>query len=194
MVGRLVEQQQVGFGHQRLSQQHAAAPATGQLGQGFVGRQLQAAQGALHHLLQAPAVTGFELVLNMHEFFQVIVALDVLAQVVELGKQFANAIQACGHHVEHCPLVSHWQFLRQFADLQARCAPDLSVVALLLALDQAQHARLAGAVTADDAHPLATGDLPGHFVQQRHRAECEGHIAEFEQGHVRLQKAGAHST
>ncbi|MNI39097.1 hypothetical protein D3C73_932700 [compost metagenome] len=113
---------------------------------------------------------------------------------MELRQQLAHAIQACGHHVEHSALVGHRQLLRQLADLQARGTPDFAVVAFLLALDQAQHARLAGAVAADDAHPLATGDLPGHFVQQRHRAECEGHIAEFEQGHVRLQKAGAHST
>ncbi|MNH01782.1 hypothetical protein D3C79_610060 [compost metagenome] len=194
VVGRFVEQQQVGFRHQRLGQQHAAAPATGQLGQGLVGRQLQAAEGAFHHLLQAPAVTGFQLVLDVHEFFQVFIALDVQAQVVELRQQLAHAIQACGHHIEHRALVGHRQLLRQLADLQGRGTPDFAVVALLLALDQAQHARLAGAVAADDAHPLATSDLPGHFVQQRHGAECEGHIAEFEQGHVRLHKSGAHST
>ncbi len=194
VVGRLVEQQQIRLGHQRLGQQHAAAPATGELGQGLVGGQLQAAQGAFHHLLQAPAVAGFELVLNVHELFQICIAVDVLAQVMKLGEQLADAIQACRDHIEHRTLVGNRQLLWQLADLQARGAPDLAIVALLLALDQAQHARFAGAVTADDAHPLATGDLPGHFVQQRHRAECEGHIAEFEQGHVRLQKAGAHST
>ncbi|MCY1444514.1 hypothetical protein D9M71_609920 [compost metagenome] len=132
--------------------------------------------------------------LDVHELFQVFIALDIHAQVVELRQQFTHAVQTSGYHVEHRALVGHRQLLWQLTDLQARRTPDFTVVALLLALDQAQHARLAGAVAADDAHPLATSDLPGHFVQQRHGAECEGHIAEFEQGHVGLHKSGAHST
>jgi len=145
-------------------------------------------------LLQAPAIAGLQLVLHVHQFFQVFIALDVLAQVMKLCQQLADAIQPCRHDVEHRALVGQRQFLGQLADFQPRGAPDVTVIAFLLALDQAQHARLASAVAADDAHPLATSDLPGHLVQQRHGAECEGHIAEFEQGHVRLHKSGAHST
>ncbi len=63
VVGWFVEQQQIRLGHQGLGQQHAATPAAGQLGEGLVGRQLQAAQGAVdqsaagasHHGLRGPA-------------------------------------------------------------------------------------------------------------------------------------------
>jgi len=194
VVGWFVEQQQVRLGNQGLRQQDATTPAAGQFGEGLVGRQLQTAQGAVDQLLQAPAVTGFEVVLDVHQLVQVGIGNDVLAQVMVLREQFANTVQAFGDHVEHGPLVGHRQFLRQFADLEARCAPDGAVIGLLIALDQLHHAGLACAVAADDAHPLTTGDLPGHLVQQRHRAESKGHIAEFEQGHELLQKLGAHST
>ncbi|MNF55709.1 hypothetical protein D3C84_371810 [compost metagenome] len=194
VVGRFVEQQQVRLGHQGLGQQDATTPAAGQFGEGLVGRQLQTAQGAVDQLLQTPAVAGFEVVLDVHQLVQVGVGDDVLAQVVVLRKQLAHTVQAFGHHVEHCPLVGHWQFLRQFADLEARGTPYRAVIGLLIALDQLHHAGLACAVAADDAHPLTTGDLPGHLVQQRHSAERKGHIAEFEQGHELLQKPGAHST
>ncbi|MNC38493.1 hypothetical protein D3C75_871010 [compost metagenome] len=113
----------------------------------------------------------------MHELFQVGIAVDVLAQVVIFGQQGANTVEAFGHHVEYCTTVGHRQFLRQLANLQPRSAPDIAVVRLLIALDQAQHARLASTVAANNAHPLTTGDLPRHLVQQRHGAERKGHIA-----------------
>jgi len=194
VVGRFVEQQQIGFGNQSLSQQDATTPAAGQFGEGLVGWQLQTAQRAVDQLLQTPAVTGFEVVLDVHQFVQVGVGDDVLAQVVILREQLADTVQAFGHHVEHGPLVGYRQLLRQFANLEAGCAPNGAVIGLLVALDELHHAGLASAIAADDAHPLTTGDLPGHLVQQRHSAESKGHIAEFEQGHELLQKPGAHST
>ena len=194
VVGRFVEQQQVRFGNQCLRQQDATTPATRQLGEGFVSRQLQAAQGAVDQLLQAPAITGFKVLLDVHQFVQVGIGHDVLAKVVVLGQQFANTVQTLSHYVEHCPSVGYRQLLRQFANLEPGCAPDRAVVRLLITFNQLHHAGLAGAVAADDAHPLSTGDLPGHLVQQRRRAESKGHIAEFEQGHELLQKLGAHST
>ena len=130
----------------------------------------------------------------MHQLVQVVFGDTVLCQVMVFGEQRADAIEAFGNHVEHCPSVGHRQFLRQFADLEARRAPYGAVIGLLVAFDQLHHAGFAGAVAADDAHPLTTGDLPGHLVQQRHSAESKGHIAEFEQGHTLLQKLGAHST
>jgi len=145
-------------------------------------------------LLQAPAITCFEVLLNVHQLVQVFLGDAVLRQVMVLRKQLAHTVQAFGNHVEHCPSVGHRQFLRQFANLEARGAPNRAVIGLLVAFYQLHHAGLAGAVAADDAHPLTTGDLPGHLVQQRHSAESKGHIAEFEQGHTLLQKLGAHST
>ncbi|MCY1530082.1 hypothetical protein D9M68_652580 [compost metagenome] len=183
VVGRLVEQQQIRLGDQRLGQQHPPPPAAGQFGQGLVGRQLQAAQGAIDQLLQAPAVTGLEVMLDMHELVQIGLGDDVLAQVVILRQQLADPVQALGNHIEDRPSVGDRQLLRQLADLQPRRTPDRAVIGLLVALDQLQHARFAGAIAADDARPLATGNLPRHLVQQRHGAVGQGNIGELKQGH-----------
>src|SRR5690606_22902833 len=194
VVGGLVEQQQIRLGHQRLRPQHTTAPATGKLGQGLVGWQLQAAEGAVDQLLQAPAIFGFQLLLHMHQLLEVVIAVDVLRQVVIARQQLANPGQPLGDHVEHGTLVGAWQLLRQLADLQSRSAPDLAVIRHLVALDQAQHARFAGAVAADDAHALTPRDLPGHSVEQGHGAIGEGYVGKLEQGHEHLQKQAAHST
>ncbi len=190
VVGRLVQQQQVRLRNQRLGQQHASPPAAGQLGERLVGRQLQPAQGAVHQLLQAPTILGFERLLNVHELVQIGIVADVLAQVVVLGKQLPDPIQALGYHVEHGTIVGPGQFLWQFADLQSWRTPDFPVVGQLAALDQAQHAGLAGAITADDANPLASRNLPGHAIEQGMSAIGEGHIGQFEQGHGYLRETG----
>ena len=190
VVGGFVEQQQIRLGHQRLGQQHAPPPAAGQFGEGLFRRQLQPAQGAFHQLLQAPAIAGLQLLLDVHEPLHIQFAAGVLGQVMVLGEQFADAGQARGHHVEHRAVVGARQFLRQFADLQRRGAPDLAVIGLLLALDDAQEAGFAGAVAADDAYPLAPLDLPGHPVQQGGDAKGQGYVGELEQRHGFLREKG----
>ena len=145
-------------------------------------------------MLQAPAVFGFQLLLHVHQLLEVVIAVNVLRQVMITRQQFANAGQAFGNHVEHRALVGARQLLRQLADLQPWCTPDFAVVGHLVALDQTQHARFAGAVAADDAHTLAPRDLPGHSIEQGHGAIGEGYVGKLEQGHGHLQKQGAHST
>ncbi len=194
VVRGFVEQQQVGFGHQRLSQQHSPPPAPGQLGKGAIGGQLQAAERAFHQLLQAPAILGFQGLLNMHELVEVVLILNVHAQVMVLGEQLAYPGQAFGDHIEDRAVVGPRQLLWQFADLQSRRAPDFSVVSAAIALDQAQHAGFARPVAADDADPLAPRELPGHAIQQRRGAVGERYIGELEQGHGYLRKQGAHSS
>ena len=190
MVGGLVEQQQIRLGHQCLGQQHAAAPPTGELGQGAVSRQLQATQGAVDQLLQAPAILRLERLLYMHELLEIGLVLDVLAQVMVFGEQLADAGQAFGDHIEYRAVIRSRKLLRQFADLQPRGTPDFAVIGRPIAFDQAQHAGFSGAITTNDADPLASRDLPGHAVQQRRGAVGERYIGELEQGHDYLRKTG----
>ena len=81
-----------------------------------------AAQGAVDQGLQAPAIAGFEVVLDMHQFIQIGVGDDVLTQVMVLGQQLAHTVQTFSHHVEYRPLVGYRQLLRQFAYFEAGCA------------------------------------------------------------------------
>ena len=66
VVGRLVEQQQVGAAEQQPAQRDAAALATGQRGDvGVVGRAAQGVHGDLDVALEAPGVGGGDLVLEL---------------------------------------------------------------------------------------------------------------------------------
>gem|GEM_PF-4293800 len=126
----------------------------------------------------------------MHELLEIGLVLDVLAEVMVLGKQLADPGQAFGNHIEHGTVVRSREFLRQFADLQPRGTPDFPVIGGTITFDQAQHAGFSGAITANDADPLASRDLPGHAVQQRRGAVGERYIGELEQGHDYLRKTG----
>ena len=92
VVGRLVEQQQVGLGQQQLAQRHAALLTTGQVGDGLVGR--RAAQ-RVHRLLElgvdVPGVGGVQLLLQLAHLLHQLVGvvgghqLGDLVVPVELG-------------------------------------------------------------------------------------------------------------
>src|SRR5690554_8148267 len=90
VVGRLVQQQQVRLGDQRLGQQDTPSPATRQLIQPFICRQLQATQGAFYQLLQTPAITGFQLLLDAGQLLQVFFGFNRQAQLFETGQQLTN--------------------------------------------------------------------------------------------------------
>ena len=59
----------------------------------------------LHQLLQAPAILGFQGLLNMHELVEVVLILNVHAQVMVLGEQLAYPGQAFGDHIEDRAVV-----------------------------------------------------------------------------------------
>ena len=70
MVGRLVEQQQIRFRHERFAQQGASPPASGQLADRAVGGERQPRDHQLRLLLEAPAIALFELMLQVPQPFE----------------------------------------------------------------------------------------------------------------------------
>ena len=70
MVGRLVEQQQIRFRHERFAQQGASPPASGQLSDRAVGGQRQPRDHQLRLLFEAPAIALFELMLQVPQPFE----------------------------------------------------------------------------------------------------------------------------
>ncbi len=97
VVGRLVEQQQVGLGQQQLAQRDAAALTAGQVGDRLVGR--RAAQ-RVHRLLElgvdVPRVGGVQLLLQLAHLLHQLVGvvgghqLGDLVVPVELGLDVAT--------------------------------------------------------------------------------------------------------
>ena len=103
VIGGLVEQQQVGFGHQCAREKRAAAPAARQRVDGGIGRQVQPSQDGLDPLLHVPAVLFVELVLCLCQLLQRpgrVVARDLDGRVVIRRDQRADVAEAFGDDVE----------------------------------------------------------------------------------------------
>jgi len=169
VVGRLVEQQHVGGGHERPRQQHPAAPAARQRVHRGVGRQPQPGQHQLDPLLDAPAVALFELVLQpAHPLERTGVAVGHLHRgVVVRGDQRAQLAEAFGDDVEHRVVRVERHVLHQPRDPRPRRPPDRAAVGRDLAADDLQQGGLAGAVPADEGDTFTGVDRQRHVVEQR---------------------------
>ncbi|KAG1605591.1 hypothetical protein G6F46_013641 [Rhizopus delemar] len=147
VVGRFVQQQHVGAGHQRTGQQHAALHAAGQAAELGVAVEVELGQGFADALVQSPAVGGVDLRLHVAECF----AIEHLgvAEVMELGQPLAQFAQAVGDDVEHRTGGAVRHFLLQAGDAHALLHADFAVIGLVVAGQQLEQGGFAGAVAAD---------------------------------------------
>ena len=196
MVGRFVEQQQVGLDDQRTRQQRATAGAARKRRERRIGRQPETRDDTLDTLAQHPAATGLEAVLHVGEARQagrIVVALDGMAQAVELGEQRAELAQAAGDDVEGGALEHRaGALLGEPADTQPGAGHDLASLRFDLAGDQAQQRRLAGAVAPDQAEPLAAVDRQPGPVEQRAPGQVVTDVSQGQQ-HGRVATEGVAS-
>ena len=181
MVGRLVEQQQVGAAQQRLRQVEAHAPAAGEVRDRALevaGREAEAGEQGRGARPRAVAVDG-----------------------LEPGVQFG---QRCGRRGPHRPRRSRVRrgaaprrrrartrcaacgsggvSCATEAMRQSRGTSQSPVSALEFAAQQGEQARLAAAVGADDADPPAGVDLQRGVLDQAAHAARQGKLAELDQG------------
>ena len=82
MVGRLVEQQQLGVADDGPGQPHPALPAAGQLLQPPVRRQVQLAQDRIHALVQVPAAVGVDLPVQRLQLQQALAVQSLLGPLL----------------------------------------------------------------------------------------------------------------
>ena len=107
-----------------------------------------------------------------------------LVRRVELTRAVRALVRrSLGHdHVEDRPGRGQRHVLDEPRDAQSGLTPHRPRVGRQLAADDLQQRRLAGAVAADDRHPLAGVDLQRHIVEQRQMAEGEGDVIERDDG------------
>ena len=102
VVGRLVEQQQVGRAEQQPAERDAAALAAGELGHvGVARRQPQRVHRGLEHRVEVPGVGGVDPVLQARELvgrFLGVVGRE-LVEAVEQVAQLAHAVLDVAAHV-----------------------------------------------------------------------------------------------
>ena len=171
VVGRFVQQQHIGAGHQRARQQHAALHAAGQAAEFGFAVEVELGQGFADALVQSPAVGGVDLGLHVAERFAI---EDFgVAEMVELGQPLAQFAQAIGHDVEHRAGSAMRHFLLQAGDTHALLHADFAVIGLVVAGQQLEQGGFAGAVAADQGDAFARLDRQFGLFQQQRAADAE---------------------
>ena len=96
-------------------------------------------------------------------------------------------------HVDQRAAAGDREVLRQPADAHAVRARDLAVVDLLLAGDDLEQRRLARAVRADQADPIAVAEPQARRVEDHPIAEEQRDVVEDDQAHERRLDSTLHS-
>ena len=157
VVGRLVEQQQVGGLEQQLAQRDAAALATGQHADVGVGRrQPQRVHRLLDLAVELPRAGGLDLVeqrcLLLEDLLEVGVGgAHLLVELLVPQDHVADALDALLHVLQDVLALVEDRLLHQDADAVAGAELGVAVGRLVQAGHHLQHGRLAGAVRSEDA-------------------------------------------
>ena len=150
MVGRLVEQEQVGVPHQAAGQEDAALhPRREDLELG-IGVQLHPRDDLVDVELAAPVM---------------IVRVDGLAR-----------LQSAGDDVEHFALDARGHLLRQVGHAQILLTGHDTALGQEVAAHQLEQCGLAHAVAAQQAHPFTLLDMQINIFKQKRPAKTEAHF------------------
>ena len=182
VVGRLVEEEHVGAGHQGAGQGHALFHAAREAGDRQVGRQVQALQGLFDALLPVPAVAGLDL---GHERFHLIGVALAMGDGFEALAQLADVAQAFADGALHRGAFAERGLLRHVGQLDALLHLHLAVVELVDADHDFQQGGLAGAVAADQADALAGLQREGGVVKQGDVAKGQARVVQGQDSHGR---------
>jgi hypothetical protein len=172
-------------------ERHAHHPATGELTD--VARHIavgesEPGQDASRLGIERVAAQNLEPMLQPPVLGHQLLELRLLARLGQLGLDVAHPSTDAAHLagpgddlVEDAPTSCLGDFLAQVADDHVLAPRDRSGVRLLLASDDLEQRRLAGAVRPDDGDAPPGGDLQADAVEQVLRAVALGEVGERDQ-------------
>ena len=177
MVGRLVQQQEVGLDEEHGGKRHPHPPPAREGGQRSSLRLLVEAQP-----LQDAGGTG-----------RCRVGADGTQPVMDLGEpgrlrrhlqlgQEGCALAVGGQHALQRGQLAARRLLRHHPDPHPGLKAQAAFVRLQLARDQPQQGRLAGAVAADEAEALARRQMEGGRFEERPPGDPQGDVVEIQHG------------
>ena len=165
MVGRLVEQENVGLGRAAACTARRGALAAGErLHVGIAGRAAERIHRLLDLGVEVPQALRVDLVLELRHLVGGLVGIihGELVVAVELRLLLGHALHDVAGHVL---AVVETRLLRQIAHADAVGGPGLAQELGLLARHDAEQSRLAGAVHADHADLGAGQEGERHVLQ-----------------------------
>ena len=133
VIGRLVQQHQIGFGHQRTRQCHALFPATGKAVDRRVRSQVQMAQHRLDQTVEAPAVEALQFILQFVHAAKQRLDIGICSphpgtDLVVIEQQPAQFAQTLGYRLEYALAGRELRLLRHVGQTQILDAYDLAVI------------------------------------------------------------------
>ena len=174
MVGGLVEEEHVGAAEEHLREQHAQLEAAGERRERLPvrrDRDAEALEDRARARLERVAVVRADAVLELDEARGVgRVARALGDERVLLGERARDDLVAGHRDVEDHVLVAHEAILPEHADARALGDDDRALGGGLVAGDDLEERRLAGAVGADEAVARPANELERHALEERARA------------------------
>ena len=161
MVGRLVEQQHVGFLQQQTAESHTTALATRErLHTPIARRTVQGCHRTVEFRIHIPGICRvddiLQLCLTTHQLLHLVGILIVFGQselhvdLVVFGKGVIHMLHALHHVLLHRLLLVERGILRQIADRIAWCPDDITLILLVETGDDLHQRRFTGTVQTDD--------------------------------------------
>ena len=151
MVGRLVQQQQLGLVEQQLAQRDAAAFTAGELCDiGIVGRTAQRVHRLIDLAVEIPQALGLDLVLQFGHFVSGLVRVVHRKLVVAVEDRLLLG-DALHDILAHRQLGIELRLLLEIADAGALGDPGLAAIFLVEPGHDPEQGRFAGAVDAEHA-------------------------------------------
>ena len=161
MVGGLVQHQDVRLRHERTGERDTALLATGELADlSVVGRAGELVERGPDAGVEIPAVLMDDLLLEF------LVAPGVSGEGFVLVDEIQDMASALAHGVVHRLVGGEFKGLGQVAHDGAALARDQSVVGLQLPGEDAEEGGLAGAIAADESHPISGSQAKGGVVEE----------------------------
>src|SRR5262249_18616066 len=201
MIGRLVEQQQVGLADKRAREHRLAPDASGGVGQGQIGGETETSEYRLDFLVDVPAAERLDARVQLGHPLERIRPRGArrLRGRVILGQQQAEFAESARDDVEYRLVAVGRHLLIEMADAQPLPAPDFPFVGDRSTGYDAEERRFARTVSADEANTLAGLDLKIGMREQRSMAVGERKVIQPEENHgnqkskVKRQKFGRKS-
>ena len=177
VVGRLVEQEQIGLGEQHRGQRHPHPPAAGEARErprlGFL-LEAQPGQDRARPRRGGVGADVGEPGLDRRDLGRIVGALS--------GPQQPRALEVgIEHRLARRPLAAR-RLLRDRADARAAPQPHLTRIRAQLAPDQSQQRGLAAAVAADQADPVARRQADARALEQEPAADPQADVVEMQHG------------
>ena len=186
VVGRFVEQQDVGIGKQRLGEQHAQFPTGGDgthRAAVLFSRNARAEQQFAGTRLGGVTVKFGEARFEIggaHVIFFAGVGVGIDGIAVDHGLPHISV--AHEHHVEHAHLFKTKLVLAQFAQTFVLVEHDVAATRIEVAAQNFHEGRLAAAVRTDQAVAVAIAEFDRDVFKKRLGAELHGDISGGQHG------------